>query len=117
MEKCTQLKVLRMAECNLSSLDNFPSLPNLEELDVSSNSITDKDLKIIATNCQKLKMLSIGDNQISAIASLKVLKPIKNLQTLWSEDNPIASDPTYTKVAFATFKDLYSLDGKDSKGK
>ena len=64
-----------------------------------------------------MKTLSIGDNQISAIASLKLLKPIKGIQTLWSEDNPIANDPTYTKVAFATFKDLYSLDGKDSEGK
>lgn len=106
IEKCDQLKSLKLAECSLSSLENFPKLPNLEELDVSSNAITDKDLKIIGSNCQKLVSLSIGDNQISAVASLKFLKAIKGLKNLWSEDNPIASDPTYIKVAFDTFKEL-----------
>jgi len=29
IEKCSQLRSLKLAECSLSTLDNFPKLPNL----------------------------------------------------------------------------------------
>lgn len=80
-----------MAECDLTSLENFPKLDKLVELDVSSNSLTDNDMKTIAVQCPNVTTLSIGDNNIKCVNSIEHLKSLKGLEVLNCDDNPVAS--------------------------
>jgi Leucine-rich repeat (LRR) protein len=66
------------AECDLVSLENLPDCPQLSDIDVSSNSLKDEDLKSII-KYSKLTKLSIADNKINKLDSIKVLKGIKKL--------------------------------------
>lgn len=117
IQSCMNIQVLSMAECDLTSLENFPKLDKLVELDVSSNSLTDSDMKTIATQCPHIISLSIGDNNIKCVNSIEHLKPLKELEVLNCDDNPVANEPTYAKAAFKTFPKLRYLDSKDKEGK
>jgi Leucine-rich repeat (LRR) protein len=74
----TSLETLVAAECDLVSLENLPDCSQLSDLDVSSNSLKDEDLKSII-KYSKLTKLSIADNKINKLDSIKVLKGIKKL--------------------------------------
>ena len=71
IEACINIESFSVAECDLTSLDNFPVLKKLKELDVSSNSLPDEALKVIAGNCKKLVRVSFGDNKIAKLDSIK----------------------------------------------
>jgi Leucine-rich repeat (LRR) protein len=108
---------LVLSECDLVSLDNLPQLGNLEELDLSTNSLADEEIKKISIY-KKLVSLNIADNKITKLETVKSLKEaMKNLEVLECADNDIESLPDYFKTVFKTFPQLKSLDNKDKNGK
>lgn len=66
------------AECDLVSLEHLPDCPKLSDLDVSSNSLKDEDLKSIL-KYSNLTKLNVADNKITKLDSIKSLKGLKKL--------------------------------------
>lgn len=66
LEKFKNLECLVLSECDISSLDNLPQLPHIQDLDLSSNNLTDSEIKKIAIY-PKLVSLNIADNKISKL--------------------------------------------------
>ena len=66
LEQCKSLESLVLCECDLTSLKNFPQLKQLQELDLSTNSIPDEELKQLGIY-KSLLMLSIADNKIEKL--------------------------------------------------
>jgi protein phosphatase 1 regulatory subunit 7 len=70
----------------LTSITGLESLPNLEELYVSHNAITEISPSSLASN-PKLRVLDISNNQISHLENLTHLK---DLEELWASSNKLA---------------------------
>ncbi len=82
IEQCKNIEELILSECDLTSLDNFPQLQHLKQLDLSINSLPDEEIKKLAINKQ-LTILSIADNKITKLDTIKSLQnSLKNLEEL-----------------------------------
>lgn len=80
IEQCKNIEELILSECDLTSLDNFPQLQHLKQLDLSINSLPDEEIKKLAINKQ-LTILSIADNKITKLDTIKSLQnSLKNLE-------------------------------------
>lgn len=72
LEKYKALKRLSMIACDLRSLDNFPNLASLEELELADNKIKGDELsKLPALN--NLRSLGLSSNLINGVQDLKSL--------------------------------------------
>jgi hypothetical protein len=60
--------------------------------------------------CANLIVLQINHNQISSWSDLDVLKSKSELQTVYLEGNPIASDPQYKHRVLEVLPNLMQLD-------
>lgn len=98
----------------MTSLENFPNLPALEELFLSRNKIHGAELKHLA-HLVNLKLLVLSDNQIANVDDLKPLAGIE-LQELELEDNDVTARADYRKQIFGMFKSLHSVDREDAEG-
>lgn len=116
LEQCKQLQTLILCECDLVSLENFPKLPRLTLLDLSTNSLPDDEIKKVST-LDTLTDLNIADNKITKLETIKALSSLKNLQSLECADNDIEKLPDYFKTIFKVFPKLKALDNKDKDGK
>lgn len=99
MEKYTNLLYLSLNDCQLKSLEHFPSLPKLLKLDLLDNQLTDECLGQIAPNAN-LQALSLGGNQIKKVESLSALKALKDLAEIDLLACPLTQDNTYRNRIF-----------------
>ena len=71
-----KLRLISLDKSNIESIDNFPRLPELEELDLSDNKIS----KISGIeNLPKLRYLNLSFNKIKKIENLDKLKNLEYL--------------------------------------
>ncbi|KAI8491284.1 hypothetical protein Bbelb_309170 [Branchiostoma belcheri] len=91
------LKMLGFSNCNLTSedilplLSQLPTLPNLEEIDLSSNAISDEAVSGLAKglgSCQNLKKVNLSHNKLSGRGDF--LPPLPNLEEINLSHNAIS---------------------------
>jgi Leucine-rich repeat (LRR) protein len=73
LEKCVSLNSLVLTECQLNSLENFPDIPELVHLDLSTNLIPDKEVSKLS-KFKKLEFLSLAENKITKLSTVQQLK-------------------------------------------
>lgn len=115
IESCSKLKVLCFNFCKLSTLDNLPNISTLEEIQLSDNFLSGKEL-------QKLKIyphltkLKICNNKIDKFEDLECLKDLKDLNFLDLTENPITKYPNYRNKIYEILPSLVYLDFKNKEG-
>ena len=72
LEKFKSLKRLSLIACDVRSLDNFPNLASLEELDFADNKIKGDELTKLP-NLANLRSLCLSSNLINSVQDLKSL--------------------------------------------
>ena len=70
----SSLEQLTIRDAGLTSLKNFPTLPNLQQLDLCKNRIS-KGLECI-TECKNLTNLQLTGNRLKFTPDLEVLAPL-----------------------------------------
>jgi len=117
-EEFTSLEMLDISNSNITTLKNFPKLPNLRKLDLSGNRLSKglENLKI----CTNLKHLNIGSNRIRELEALEPLKSLEHLTHLELEtsnytDTVFSTEACRAKV-FAMLPNLQYLDSTDIDG-
>lgn len=96
-------------------MENFPTFPELEELNLNGNELTDADLKHIQP-LKSLLSLSLGQNKISSVDEVaKLGAHLPNLENLEIEEEAFETEEARKKL-FGAFKALSSLNGLDKEG-
>jgi len=101
--------------CKLTSLANFPCLPNLVRLELNDNSLKDEDMKIIA-GFSNLKYLRLAGNRIRSLEAIKELGSNQNIRLLDFYMNPVAETPLFRESLFGFFTKLKYLNDQNDKG-
>ncbi|KAJ3043143.1 hypothetical protein HDV00_005759 [Rhizophlyctis rosea] len=108
------VNVISLSNCGLTSLEGFPSLPNLQKLTLTDNKIR-AGLEALA-GITELVFLDLGGNRISDYECLNPLQSLPNLKRLSLLQCPIASAPEYQSKVFSAFPNLELLDDTDRQG-
>lgn len=103
---------LDLKNCGLTTLVNFPILPNLLELDLSRNSLKGDSL-VYLKDYQDILRLELHDNLIENLADFEHIRGLKELLLLSIEGNPVEETPDVRKALFSMFSTLKILDNKD----
>lgn len=91
------LKYLNASSNNIKSLVTLPHLPNLEELNLSRNSIE----LMTNLNTPKLAELNLSNNKIRLVEGLRACRHLKRINLKHNEVMKIKDIPPYNNVAFA----------------
>ncbi|XP_035665030.1 uncharacterized protein LOC118408373 [Branchiostoma floridae] len=94
---CKKLKKVNLSHNKLSDRGDFlPSLPNLEEIDLSYNSINDEAVPGLAAglaSCPNMRTVNLSDNNISNKGALMLLlEQLEQLQVDIRNNNDIFND-------------------------
>ncbi|XP_078664044.1 uncharacterized protein LOC144907112 [Branchiostoma floridae x Branchiostoma belcheri] len=91
---CENLKKVNISYNKLSDRGDFlPPLPNLEEIDLSDNAISDEAVPALAQglgSCQKLKKVNLSGNTLSDRGDF--LPPLPNLEEIDLSHNAISDE-------------------------
>lgn len=93
----------------LTTLKDFPKLPNLKKLELSDNRIS-SGLNYLTTS-SKLQYLNLSGNKIKDLETLKPLKEFKNLSVLDLFNNDATQVENYREKIFKMLPSLNFLDG------
>lgn len=115
LEQFSKLKLLSFNCCKLSSLDSLPSICSLEELQLSDNFLSGKELSKLLIY-PRLTKLKICNNRIDNFDDFKVLDKLKDLNFLDLTENPITQKPNYRNKIFEILPKLVYLDYKNKNG-
>jgi len=114
----SSLVQLTISDAGLTSLKNFPTLPNLERLDLCKNRIS-KGLESI-TECKNLRTLMLTNNRLKPTPDLEILTPLASLphlthldlgESFVPEENPERMEARLR--IFKKLPNLQYLDGED----
>jgi hypothetical protein len=89
---CPQLEILDICFSNLEALPNFPSLPNLWQLNLRCNAI---EGALILPLLPALESINIGHNYIDNIDSLLACG---QLREIWADDNLLTNLPDLSQL-------------------
>jgi hypothetical protein len=99
--------------CDLNNIDIISEMKNLEVASLSLNKIS--SLKPFQ-NLPNLKELYLRKNNISDIKEIEYLKQCPNLKIIWIEENPLCQkDPNYQKEIIKVLPQIIKLDNKAVK--
>ena len=110
-----ECKTLSLNQCKLKSIDNLPSLPNLEKLSFNDNFI-EQIPKEIGKNLPKLTSIRIANNKIKNLQDLEPLLECQSLSCVDFTSNPIAETENYALNIREMFAKVEVVDGKDREG-
>ncbi|PXF49911.1 Protein phosphatase 1 regulatory subunit 7 [Gracilariopsis chorda] len=118
LEPLTELRRLSIQSNRLTVIENLDYLRNLEELYLSHNGLTSMkgvknlmNLRVLdlgsnfvehieeVENLRLLKEFWVNGNKLSQFEELSLLRNCEDLETVYLEFNPLASDPNYKKKA------------------
>lgn len=77
LEEYAKLKVLRVVNCDLRTLENFPKLPSLTHLYISDNKL--QGTFHLLASLKNLKYLDLSNNIVSSSRNLAALQRLKGL--------------------------------------
>eukprot|EP00274_Cyanoptyche_gloeocystis_P000246 CAMPEP_0196661606 /NCGR_PEP_ID=MMETSP1086-20130531/45139_1 /TAXON_ID=77921 /ORGANISM="Cyanoptyche gloeocystis , Strain SAG4.97" /LENGTH=242 /DNA_ID=CAMNT_0041996591 /DNA_START=73 /DNA_END=801 /DNA_ORIENTATION=+ len=112
LEKFVSLRSLLLNSIGLETLDGFPELPLLEQLELNDNHLSgglDNLVKL-----KELTVLRLSGNRIDSVQELRPLRHLKKLQSLDLSRNLISSD--YRSFVFDLLPSLKWLDELDRDG-
>ncbi|CAD8162912.1 unnamed protein product [Paramecium octaurelia] len=107
---------LAFEKCGLTTLEGFPKLKKLQNLEFENNSLTGTAIKYIADNFKELINLNLSQNNIKSVDDLKPLASLTKLESLELKDNPLTKEAGYHKKVFQLIPSLQVLDNKNEKG-
>jgi acidic leucine-rich nuclear phosphoprotein 32 family member B len=110
------LESLSLANCRLSSLRNFPSLPSLRYLNLSDNRISNSLDALVIAELKGLKILDLANNRIATVAEVAVLKGLEGIESLDLYECPVTRVPGYREKVFEAVPSLKFLDKVDKEG-
>lgn len=115
LEEFTELEFLSMNNCGLTSLRNFPALPQLLKLDLNGNKIVAGlgQLEIL----QNLMQLGLADNGIKDVGEVDALERMPALLILDTTNCPVSAEAGYREHVFSKLDNLNVLNGADEDGK
>ncbi|CAD8093239.1 unnamed protein product [Paramecium sonneborni] len=111
-----QLLGLALQKCGLTTLEGFPKVSKLQNLELENNSLTGAAIKFIADNFKELLNLNLSQNNIKSVDDLKPLASLTKLESLEVKDNPLTKEAGYHKKIFELLPSLKVLDNKNQKG-
>eukprot|EP00961_Rhodomonas_salina_P083721 1124917-Rhodomonas_salina.1 len=106
LEPLRSLTRLNLSGNRITTLKNLSSLVAIVELKAARNAITSIDLR----GLDSLKTLDLSENCIEAMAQIRNLSHLRNLNDLSLQDNPICDSPGYAADVFQALPNLSTLD-------
>ena len=100
MQDLKNLNMLSFQSTQISSLQNFPTLPNLKQVELTDNLLTGAELIHLCGN-ENLAKIGMANNKITTIKELECLIKLPNLKSLVIMGNPVCeSDEQYKEKVF-----------------
>lgn len=96
LDRMEEVRNLNLWGQDLDDVSMLSKLSMVEILSLSVNRIT--TLRDFA-HCAKLQELYLRKNEVSDVAELQYLQPLRDLKVLWLSDNPCADHPYYRQLA------------------
>ncbi|XP_040854325.1 acidic leucine-rich nuclear phosphoprotein 32 family member E isoform X4 [Ochotona curzoniae] len=109
-----ELEFLSMANVELSSLAQLPSLNKLRKLELSDNIISG-GLEVLAEKCPNLTYLNLSGNKIKDLSTVEALQNLKNLKSLDLFNCEITNLEDYRGSIFELLQQITYLDGFDQE--
>uniref|UniRef100_A0A8C6A3D9 Acidic leucine-rich nuclear phosphoprotein 32 family member n=1 Tax=Marmota marmota marmota TaxID=9994 RepID=A0A8C6A3D9_MARMA len=109
-----ELEFLSMANVELSSLAQLPSLNKLRKLELSDNIISG-GLEVLAEKCPNLTYLNLSGNKIKDLSTVEALQNLKNLKSLDLFNCEITNLEDYRESIFELLQQITYLDGFDQE--
>eukprot|EP00102_Acyrthosiphon_pisum_P023794 XP_016661004.1 PREDICTED: uncharacterized protein LOC107884077 isoform X2 [Acyrthosiphon pisum] len=109
--KLDNLKVLKVASCNLKSLDGVWNIPNVEELFASDNDISDL---MLCSTLVKLTTLDLSRNKIMDLTRLHFLNFCEQLRCLSLSGCPVAKVENFEKNVRNILPNLNHFNGNQT---
>ncbi|MBZ3874930.1 Acidic leucine-rich nuclear phosphoprotein 32 family member E [Sciurus carolinensis] len=109
-----ELEFLSMANVELSSLAQLPSLNKLRKLELSDNIIFG-GMEVLAEKCPNLPYLNLGGNKIKDLSTVEDLQNLKNLKSLDLFNCEITNLEDYRGSVFELLQQITYLDGFDQE--
>ncbi len=106
-DRLGSIKNLNLWGTNLDDVSLIQEMPSLEIISLSVNKI--RSLKPFA-GLPNLRELYLRNNMISDLNEIKNLMDCENLQILWLKENPIADNPNYRNIIISALPQLVKLD-------
>ena len=106
-DRLGSIKNLNLWGTNLDDVSLIQEMPSLEIISLSVNKI--RTLKAFA-GLPNLRELYLRNNMISDLNEIKNLMDCENLQILWLKENPIADNPNYRNIIISALPQLVKLD-------
>ncbi|XP_040854327.1 acidic leucine-rich nuclear phosphoprotein 32 family member E isoform X6 [Ochotona curzoniae] len=103
-----------MANVELSSLAQLPSLNKLRKLELSDNIISG-GLEVLAEKCPNLTYLNLSGNKIKDLSTVEALQNLKNLKSLDLFNCEITNLEDYRGSIFELLQQITYLDGFDQE--
>lgn len=110
-------EVIDLTDNELIELSNFPRLKNLKVLLVGNNNITNINDDKLPTNIPHLQTISLINNNISKFLDIFILSKFKNLYDIALLGNPIVDSPNYRYFMIWLIPALKVLDFSKVKQK
>ncbi|KAJ4900245.1 Acidic leucine-rich nuclear phosphoprotein 32-related protein [Raphanus sativus] len=115
LEKFRNLHHLSIANIGVSSLEQFPRLPNLQKLVLSDNRITSGLEFLVEAGLDSLRDLDLSNNRIHSVEDLSPLARLK-IVSLDLYECPVTRVGEYRARVFGLVKSLKFLDKSDRLG-
>jgi len=116
LNQFTKLKVLQLNGCGLTSLEEFPTLPNLQRLELADNALSDGLDHLQDAALMHLKVLVLAGNKFSSLQGLESLASLPSLRELDMEGCAVADEDAYRETVFEMLPQIKYLDGVDGDG-
>ena len=106
-DRLGSIKKLNLWGTNLDDVSLIQEMPSLEIISLSVNKI--RSLKPFS-GLPNLRELYLRNNMISDLNEIKNLMDCENLQILWLKENPISDNPNYRNIIISALPQLVKLD-------
>ncbi|KAJ7297367.1 hypothetical protein O6H91_Y061100 [Diphasiastrum complanatum] len=114
LQPFVQLQKLSLANIGLTSLVEFPCLPQLKVLNLSDNRIATGLEHLVEAGLCSLEELGLSNNRIQLLEDLKPLSELRRLVSLDLYKCPVTSTVYYRPKVFSMIKGLQFLDNMDA---
>lgn len=90
LEEFKQVAILSFTNTKITSLKNFPELPELRRIELNGNGLSGAELKRLLIYKENLHTIKYRDNDVKAFSELEAIKDI-TICNLDLSGNPIAA--------------------------
>jgi len=115
LEKYNNLIHLSLNGFGLESLNNFPSIPTLQVLELRNNKLSGRDLVKINTLFPELYKLKLGENSDIKLDDLSALKD-SSIKKIELESTQVTQEKDYRDKVFEKIQNLEIVDNKTKDG-